>query len=139
MGRRLNYVNYYCMKKILNIFFVTLGVIFFLLILSGVYFYITDPLNLKPLLFGNQATESTTTSADSPTTQTNESTPSRLTESQAKALETFGIDPEAIPTTITPEQEACFVEVLGSARVEEIKAGDAPTAVEYFTARGCLE
>gem|GEM_PF-2118742 len=41
-------------------------------------------------------------------------------------------------TSISPDQEACFVEVLGQARVDEIKAGDSPTATEFFEARGCI-
>jgi hypothetical protein len=120
------------MKKFLNIFFVTLGIIFFIIILFGIYFYITDPLNLKPLIFGSESTESTTT------TGVIEDKHPALTESQEKTLETFGIDPASIPSEITPEQEACFEAKLGEARVAEIKAGDSPTATEYFKARDCL-
>ena len=118
------------MKKIFTIFFVILGVIFFILIIIGAYLYIADPLNLKPLLSGAVSTvESTGEIVDKNPL---------LNESQEKALETFGIDPAAVPSQITPEQEACFIEKLGSARVEEIKAGDSPTATEFFTARDCI-
>ena len=41
------------MKRFFNVFFVVLGVIFFILILIGTYFYVTDPLNLKPIFFGS--------------------------------------------------------------------------------------
>jgi len=130
------------MKKILTIFFVVLGVVFFLLMLLATYFYVADPLNLKPLLFGND----TELSAD---TEVNVGVPtgiapapsdesSFLNEQQADALKTFGIDPETLPSEITPEQEACFVEKLGSARVAEIVAGDSPSVTEFYQARDCI-
>jgi len=122
------------MLKILNLVFVTLGVIFFLIIIAGVYFYATDPLDLKPLFLGNDTTQSATATPTAHSTSTNP----LLNESQAQALESFGIDPAQVPSTITPEQEACFIEILGEARVEEIKAGASPTATEFFRARGCL-
>ncbi|OGG61311.1 hypothetical protein A3C87_01090 [Candidatus Kaiserbacteria bacterium RIFCSPHIGHO2_02_FULL_49_34] len=117
------------MKKFFTIFFVVLGVIFFTLILAAVVFFIVDPFGLKPMLFGGDATsESATTKDANPL----------LTESQEKTLQTFGIDPANVPSTITPEQEACFVEKLGEERVAEIKGGDSPTAAEYFKAKDCI-
>ena len=117
------------MKKFLNIFFVVLGVIFFVIILIGVYFYIADPLNLKPIIFGSEVSEPAGDDIDKHPL---------LNESQEKTLEAFGIDPANIPSEITPEQEACFEEKLGEDRVAEIKAGDSPTATEYFKARDCI-
>ena len=131
----------------MNAFFVTLGVIFFILILAGIYFYITDPLNLRPLIAGSRNSETPAEHIDqteqisqngqtSQTEQTNRN--SFLSESQQQALETFGINPENIPSEITAEQEACFVAVLGGERVAEIKAGASPTMTEYYRARDCL-
>jgi len=122
------------MKKFLNIFFVTLGIIFFILILMGTYFYVTDPLNLKPLIF-NQDSE-VVESAGGETGEVDKHP--LLSEAQEKTLETFGIDPADVPSEITPEQETCFEDKLGSVRVEEIKSGDSPTAAEYFKARDCI-
>ncbi|NCS98985.1 hypothetical protein GW764_02245 [Candidatus Parcubacteria bacterium] len=119
------------MKKFLNIFFVTLGVIFFIIILVAAYFYITDPLNLKPLIFGDE----TETVGASSSAETSNPT---LSESQEKALDKFGIDPNDVPSEFTPEQEACFEAELGEDRVAEIKAGDSPTAIEYLKARDCI-
>lgn len=117
------------MKKFFNVFFVTLGVIFSIIILIGIFLVITDPFNLKPLIFGGESSESMTDDGDSHPL---------LNESQEKALETFGINPATVPSEITPEQEACFVEKLGQARVDEIKAGDSPTATDYFKAKDCI-
>ena len=119
------------MKKILNVFFVILGVIFFVIILIGLYLFVVDPYNIKPILFGSDVA---VTENSSPQVDKNPV----LNESQEKALETFGIDPATVPASITPEQEACFVEILGQVRVDEIKAGGTPTATEFFKARGCL-
>jgi len=117
------------MKKLLNIFFVSLGVIFLALILVGVYLFTFDPLNIKPLLFSD------TTDVES--VEQVDKNP-MLSPSQEKALSTFGIDPASVPSSITPEQEACFTEKLGEERVAEIKAGDTPTVTEFFEARDCI-
>jgi len=118
------------MKKILNIFFVVLGAIFLVVILLGIYFYVTDPLNLKPILFGTEMQESANSDGG-------DKNPA-LNESQEQALETFGINPADVPSEITAEQEACFEAKLGEERVAQIKAGDSPTAAEYFKARDCM-
>jgi len=124
------------MKKILNIFFVTLGIIFFVIIVIGLYFFFTDPLNLKPLIFRTESNIVTTIKNDS--TDSGVDNNSVLSESQIKVLETFGIDSSQVPSEITPEQESCFIEKLGASRVNEIKAGDSPTATEFFKARECI-
>lgn len=118
------------MKKALSIFFTTLGVIFFCIILAGIYFFITDPYNLRPMLSAmmDNSTSTSTVSDKNP----------MLSEKQEKTLETFGIDPATVPSSITPEQEACFEAKLGEKRVAEIKAGDTPTAAEFFKAKDCV-
>lgn len=126
------------MKKFITAFFVTLGVIFLILIFVGIYFYITDPLNLKPLIFGNETAETTESeTAESENSETSDQNPV-LSKSQEKALEAFGIDPANVPSEITAEQEACFVAELGAERVAEIKAGASPTMTEYYQARDCI-
>jgi len=128
------------MKKFFTYFFVSLGVIFFSIILVGIYFFITDPLNIRPFIF-QQKTDyrpvinSASTPSDSETPATN--TNSGLTPNQEKALETFGIDP-GIVSSITPEQEMCFTTILGADRVAQIKAGDSPTPGEFLRAQSCI-
>lgn len=113
------------MKNFFNIFFVTLGVIFSIVLIAGIFFYFADPLNF----FGADASGTSGASSDEHPL---------LSGSQEKALETFGIDPASVPSEITPEQEACFVSILGEARVAEIKAGATPTMAEYLKAKGCI-
>ncbi len=132
------------MKKFLQIFFITLGSIFFVLILAGIYLYIADPFHIKPLFINNSDTilpieepTSTTQETPSPKTTSADKHP-LLSEAQEKTVEKVGIDPAQLPTQLTPEMEACFNSALGEARVNEIKAGATPTVVDYMTARGCL-
>ena len=122
------------MKKFFTIFFVTLGVIFFIIILALSYLFIADPFKIKPMLFGSKQSI-----VDSKTGVTTQKT-SALSDSQKKALEAVGINPANLPSpsSITPAQEACFTQKLGAARVSEIKAGATPTAVEIFTAKSCI-
>ncbi len=122
------------MKKFLNIFFVTLGVIFFLLIIGGVAIYFTDPLGL----WSGDSTLTTTESANTIEPPATVDKNPALNAAQEKALETFGIDPATVPTSITPAQEACFIEKLGTSRVEEIKAGATPSMTDYFKAKSCI-
>jgi hypothetical protein len=122
------------MKKILNIFFTSLGFIFFILILFGIYFYVADPLNLKPLFMNSESDSVETAEVNNESVDRNPA----LNSDQEAALEKFGIDPANVPSQITAEQEDCFVEKIGEQRVQEIKAGDTPTSIEFFKAKDCI-
>jgi hypothetical protein len=143
------------MKHILTQIFVTLGVIFLICIVVGAYFFVSDPLNLKPLIFGTTVSvqreaknpPATTGSLTGTVTETSaEGTRERvqteggftLSPAQKQALVAFGIDPATVPSSMSLEQETCFVGVLGEARVGEIKAGAVPSAIEFFKAKGCI-
>lgn len=131
------------MKAFLTTTFVTLGVIFIIVILFCIYFVVADPLHVKPLFFGagpkkTLSTQTVGEGATSTSSETQTGTIPFLSDTQKKALEAFGIDPASLPSSITSEQEACFEGKLGAARVAEIKAGDSPTALEFFSAKACL-
>ena len=131
------------MKQILTYFFVTLGVIFFVLLCALAYLWFADPLEIRPLI---------ATLSSAPEVQVRDAAPivskvpvatddahPLLSDTQEAALEAIGINPENLPKEITPAMELCFVDTLGEVRVNEIKAGDAPTAIEVFTTRTCYE
>lgn len=122
------------MKRIFGFFFNTLGVIFFILILVGAYLYIFDPLGIRSstLNFLAPAGERIINVVGT------EDRNSLLTPTQERALETIGVDSADLPQEITPEMEECFTEKLGESRVSEIKAGDMPSAAEFFKVKGCL-
>ena len=142
------------MFKIIRTFFVALGVIFFILLVIVIYFFIKDPYNLRPILmpvirpvisemiFSNSSSSDDlkTISNNTPeyTTSLKVNGSSSLTSDQANALKAIGVDPNSLPTTITPEQEECFVKIFGQTRVNEIKAGGTPTATEFIKGTSCL-
>ncbi len=137
------------MKKFFNYLFVGMGVLFLLQLIALAYFYVVDPLNLKPLLFGNpDASKSTSTNSaqqsDSGSVnsegqaEASASSQSNLTPEQERALQLVGIEPEAIPQSFTEAQLRCFVEILGQERVDEIKAGATPSMSEYYQAKDCV-
>lgn len=131
------------MKNFLTKFFVVLGVIFFLLIGGGAYVYIADPFGIKPLIQvfkGNAVSSGDNVTVNTVTDkQDNVSgTAVPLNSAQEGALRSLGIDPAALPV-ITPAMEQCFYDTLGASRAEEIKAGAAPTPLDYFKARSCLQ
>lgn len=120
------------MKPALTKIFVTLGVIFLLVILIGFYFYTTDPMNLKPLIFGSDSMKSQNDDSNA------KAGGFQLSEGQKQALIAAGIDPTKVPTSVNGTQEACFVSALGDNRVGEIKAGAIPSTVEFLKAKSCI-
>ena len=123
------------MKKFLNIFFVTLGVIFLIQIIVLLYIWFADPFHIRPMI--DMLTADTPQLVESSAGAVDKHP--ALSAQQEAALESVGINPANLPTTVTPEMESCFTAKLGSARVAEIKAGDTPTATEVFTTRECYQ
>ena len=121
--------------KILKFIFITLGIIFAILITAIILFVVFDPFGLMPVLSGLITNNPNSPSAN---TELNDKHP-LLNESQEKLLETIGVDVENLPTEITPEMEACFTETLGAERVKEIMEGATPNPFDLFKAKGCLE
>jgi hypothetical protein len=118
--------------KILNFFFVFLGVVFFVLLLLVGIFLWRDPFDLRPLMSGfkNNSIE---------VNENNESgAHPLLSPGQEAALESIGVDPSKLPTEITPEQENCAVSKLGEERVREIKSGSTPSISDYLKAKDCF-
>ena len=144
------------MKKFLTIFFVSLGVVFFFIILVLAYLWIADPYNIKPFIYNTNMTkvenEVGVVNNDSPAspiaitsatsteviTAVTANTKGGITEGQKNALQLVGIDPAVLPKNLTPEQEQCFVSEFGQARVNAIKAGALPTPMEVLTGKNCL-
>lgn len=61
-----------------------------------------------------------------------------LNDSQEKTLYDLGVDTTKLPTEITPSMQACFVNVLGEDRANQIVSGSSPSATEIFKAKDCL-
>lgn len=137
------------MKKFFTYFFTTLGVIFFVLLCVLAYLWFADPFNVRPLIemmtADSPSAAQTVPASDNETTGETSTTPTTqdkhpaLSAEQESALETIGINPANVPSSITPEMEACFITKLGTTRVAEIKAGATPSASEVFTTRSCYQ
>jgi hypothetical protein len=61
-----------------------------------------------------------------------------IPDEQEKALHEMGVDVASLPTEITPEMSACFIDKLGEARAMEIVDGATPSAIDFFKAKDCL-
>ena len=130
-----------------------MGVIFTVLLCGLGYIVVADPFHVRPLLTlllqpaKSAATETVTTDTpvSEPTTGASSTAASPVatpvrepTSAQREALQSVGINPDSAISNITPTQMACFVGILGSVRVAEIKAGAVPTSAEFFSVRSCL-
>ncbi len=140
------------MKNIFTTSLVVLGVIFCCVLVALVYLWIADPFHLKPLFQGRalNVPGEEVPRLDTPDREIGEevdeqasptsTTPPHpsLTSAQEDALKLIGVNPEAVPEEITPEQMACFEQQLGKERVKEIQAGATPSVIEILKAKECL-
>lgn len=127
--------------KILNVFFVFLGVIFFILILGVIYFFVFDPFNLKTFIPEDQSLFSTTKNLifQRESVDPNVDRNPLLSSEQEVMLESVGVDTSKLPSEITPEMQKCFIEKLGQERASEIIGGSSPTTGEIISANSCLK
>ncbi len=116
------------MRTILTYFFVTLGVIFFCLVLLVLYVWYSDMWGVRTYATFLQSTPAATT-------QSSETTDG--TQAQAEALEEAGLD-IGMFADLSAEQEACFEAQLGADRVDEIKGGAMPSMTEIAAGAECL-
>ncbi|MDP2692604.1 MAG: hypothetical protein Q8O88_03110 [bacterium] len=128
--------------KILNRFFVVLGVLFFIILLGILYLFVVDPFNLKPLLSSFDVSPAqvmdvmkNTTPSDGTTQTTNP----LISPEQAKILKSIGVNPDTLPTEMTPELEKCLIGKVGAVRADEIVKGAEPTPLDFLKASSCLK
>lgn len=124
--------------RILNIFFVGLGILFFILLVGTGCVWWADPYGMfssgvAPRFFMNMMTGNTAS-----TKIDNVDKNPLLNEQQEAQLEELGIDPATLPTQITAEMEACFTVKLGQERTNQIIQGSAPTPMDFFKAKSCF-
>lgn len=126
------------MMKILQTFFTILGVIFFLILVgAGVFWFMVFGNNKSmpmPVTIPIQKNDTPTGSSVSASTDKHP----LLNSEQEKTLTSIGIDPASLPTQISPEQEQCFITALGIEKVNAIKAGQVPDAMDIFKSRDCV-
>lgn len=114
------------MWTIVQYFFVTLGVIFFALILFVAYVWYSDMWNVRT--YSSFITASP--AAIQPASESGSA-------EQQEALEAAGID-AGVFANLSTEQEQCFTDRLGQDRVNEIISGAMPTLAEITAGSECL-
>lgn len=97
--------------KILNVFFVVLGVIFLILILFGIYFWVADPYGIKPFITG---------------------------DNQLNISDLGNMDTADVLKRVTPEMSDCIYQKLGTQRSMEIMQGGTPNATDLNKIADCL-
>ncbi len=123
------------MKSSLNIFFVSLGAIFFLILIVLGYLFVSDSFGMRTLLTNAPSSYSEAAGTTGGTVDKNP----LLSAPQERALEAMGMNPAALPSAITPTMIACFEVKLGAERALQIKNGDSPTAKDFLKAQSCLQ
>jgi hypothetical protein len=117
------------------------AVIGILVIAAAAYLWFVDPFHLKPVLFPKAAPANVPVVSDNtpPRSPARSTSPApQLNAQQAAAAASLGVDPNAVAGLLTPATEACAVAAIGQARVDQIKAGAAPSAVDLLQAGNCL-
>ena len=122
--------------KILNGFFVFLGVVFFIIILALTYLWFADPLGIKPMFIDGSG-DNTITRQELEENRDVDAHP-LLDSSQESLLRLAGINPATLPTEITPELQACVLGIVGEERAREIADGATPTFSEVIKGKACL-
>jgi len=133
------------MFSLIKNFLMTMGVLFIILIIGAVYFFVADPLEIRPViscLMGDCAVEDTLpdesqTSEDGTPALVEDKNP-LLNASQEKMLESIGVDPAALPQKITPEMLTCASDKLSEERVAALMNGSEPTVQDFIAARECV-
>lgn len=115
------------MLQLLRYFFVTLGVIFFILLLGISFIWFTDTWGVRTVIEYTLAPKSITINSAS-----------TGSVEQAQALEEAGLD-VSLFTDLSTVQEVCFIARLGEVRVAEIVAGAMPSAAEILQGAPCLQ
>jgi hypothetical protein len=123
--------------KLLNIFFVTLGVIFLALILIGLYVWLADPFHVFSLGVSPTSLINGVTGRGKVKVDNIDKNP-LLTEDQEAQLESLGVDPAKLPSKITPAMQDCFIDKLEQERANQIVGGGAPTPTDFLKAQSCF-
>lgn len=121
------------MKTFLKILLVVFITIIVLAVGIFVYVMIKNPLGLGDIIRGSVLKQGVEENIE----KNKDYDHPLLTEEQEETAAKVGIDVSQIPTEVTAEQIECGVEKLGEERVNEIKGGAEPTALEIVKLLPC--
>jgi hypothetical protein len=121
--------------KIWQIIFIIIGMITTAFILLIIFIAIAIIL-IKP--WGINVVDTGSALINPPTESTGYDHP-LLNPQQESLLESAGIDPATVPTTLTPAQQQCAIDALGEKRAMELVAGATPSLTDITKAKNCFE
>lgn len=136
--------------KILNYFFVFLGVIFFIILIGLAYIFFADPFGVRPFL------DSVGVTPGEAINFMKDGGPSFMGGGMIGGdfggpggmmmggdfdgmMGEGGFDSSNIPPQITQEVEDCFLEKLGAERIKEIAESGAPSPLDILKAGSCFK
>lgn len=122
--------------KILNGFFVVVGVIATIIIVAGLLMYWSW--GRGSFWMPGSYMMSDEAQKDMVENMQNYDHP-LLSPEQEKAAASLGIDVSQIPTEVTNVQRQCSIEALGESRVIEIENGATPSPLDILRAKHCFE
>jgi len=121
--------------KIWQIIFIIIGIITTAFILLIIFLVIAIIL-IKP--WGINVVDTGAALINPPTESTGYDHP-LLSPQQEALLQSAGIDPATVPTTITPAQQQCAIDALGEKRAMELVNGATPSLTDITEAKQCFE
>ena len=126
--------------KFIKFILITLGVLFLIIILVAAYFWFADPFEIRSFTSSEISIQSALNTVSGNTIEIdNIDKNPLLDEVQEAQLETLGINPEDLPSEITPEMETCLLNALGNERATQILEGNQPTGADFFKSKHCLQ
>ncbi len=136
-------------KTILTVLITIVITILVLFLFASAWLLIENPFNIRGIIFyklgwSSELVQIVPTekieaeqSKESINSIPEPTSPLPMTNAQKEAVESFGIDPNSL--VITPAMEDCFVEKIGQERVDSIKQGATPSALELLKSSSCLD
>ena len=124
------------MKRIIETILMLLGSVFIIQLAAMGWFYVADPLGMFGAAKESVRTETRAAEIGEVKTEVDQggAVTAEPSQEQAEAAAAAG---STIPT-FTSAQLTCFEGVFGKARVQEIKNGAVPTAIELYQGKSCL-
>jgi cytoskeletal protein RodZ len=135
--------NSHTMNSPTNMFLiivVSLGIV--LLLFAGVYYLFMNDTTDTPSQVSSSVQQNSQTSEPAGEVTglvvSEENSSITLSADQQAALVALGIDPAAVPSSVTPAQQACLVDTLGEEKFLEIKSGAVPSGFDFLKAKACF-
>lgn len=124
--------------RLVRNFFVVMGIAATIAMGAGVRLYFTDRPRAQPLIDALSAVRNSVPPGSVTLPEVTPDTITQLGPTLEQMLQNVGIDIASMPAASLPDLVACLNQNVGTDRVNEIRAGVLPSAVDFLNARACL-